>query len=365
MTSADSSSVDQKFLANAMASFLQIAAVVVLVVWCFSIISPFLMIVLWGLIISIALYPAHLSIARRLGGREKWSAAILILIGVSIIVVPTWLRADSSIRAIQTVSAQLEEGAVVISPPSESVAEWPLIGNKTYAIWSDAATNLESVVNKYSEEIKALGHSALSLAGSTLGTALAFVLSVIIGGSLLTSAAGGYQVSRNTAASLAGIDRGHSLIDLAIVTIRSVVKGVLGVAVIQAFLAAIGLVAIGVPAPGIWAGVVLVLAIVQLPPILILGPIAFWVFSVAEPVPATIFLVYSIIVSFSDAILKPMLLGRGVEVPMLVILLGAIGGAITEGIIGLFIGSVVLAMGYQIFIAWMAPDESQIAPEED
>ena len=365
MTSADSSSVDQKFLANAMASFLQIAAVVLLVVWCFSIISPFLMIVLWGLIISIALYPAHLSITQRLGGREKWSATILILIGVAIIVVPTWLLADSSISAIQKVSTQLEEGAVVISPPSESVAEWPLIGSKTYEIWSDAATNLESVVNKYSEEIKALGHSALSLAGSTLSTALAFILSVIIGGSLLTSAAGGYQVSRNTAASLAGIDKGHSLIDLAIVTIRSVVKGVLGVAVIQALLAAVGLVAIGVPAPGIWAGVVLVLAIVQLPPILILGPIAFWVFSVAEPVPATIFLVYSIIVSFSDAILKPMLLGRGVEVPMLVILLGAIGGAITEGIIGLFIGSVVLAMSYQIFIAWMAPDVSQLAPEED
>jgi len=144
-----------------------------------------------------------------------------------------------------------------------------------------------------------------------------------------------------------------------------VVKGVLGVAVIQMFLAAIGLVAIGVPAAGLWAGAVLVLAIIQLPPILILGPIAVWVFSVADPVPATIFLVYSIIVSLSDAFLKPMLLGRGVEVPMLVILMGAIGGAITMGIIGLFLGSVILALGYQIFVAWMAPDEPQVALEED
>jgi predicted PurR-regulated permease PerM len=365
MTSVDSSAVDQKFLANAMAAFLQIAAVALLIVWCFSIIAPFLMIVLWGLIISIALYPAHVNMTRRLGGREKWSATIFILIGVAIIVVPTWLLADSSINAIQNVSTQLEEGTVDISPPSESVREWPLIGKQTYEIWSDAATNLELVVNKHSDQLKSLGHSALSLAGSTLSTALAFILSVIIGGALLTSAASGYQASRNIAASLAGVDRGHSLTDLAIVTVRSVVKGVLGVAIIQTFLAAIGLVAIGVPAPGIWAGAILVLAIVQLPPILILGPISFWVFSVADPIPASIFLAYSVLVSFSDAVLKPMLLGRGVEVPMLVILLGAIGGAITEGIIGLFIGSVVLAMGYQIFISWMAPDEAQLALEED
>ena len=158
--------------------------------------------------------------------------------------------------------------------------------------------------------------------------------------------------------------RGHSLTDLSIVTVRSVVKGVLGVALIQAGLAAIGLVMMDIPAAGLWAGAVLVLAIVQLPPILILGPIAIWVFSVAEAVPATIFLIYSIIVSFADAVLKPMLLGRGVEVPMLVILLGAIGGAITQGIIGLFIGSVVLAVGYQIFESWVAPDETQAALED-
>ena len=135
--------------------------------------------------------------------------------------------------------------------------------------------------------------------------------------------------------------------------------GVLGVAVIQALLAAIGLIAIGMPAAGLFAGIVLVLAIVQLPPILILGPIAIWYFSIAEPVPATIFLIFAIIVSASDAFLKPLLLGRGVETPMLVILIGAIGGAIVSGIIGLFTGAVILALGYEIFMAWMMPDEAQ------
>ena len=125
---------------------------------------------------------------------------------------------------------------------------------------------------------------------------------------------------------------------------------------IQTILAAIGLGVAGIPFPGIWALAVLVLAIIQLPPIIVLGPIAFWYFSVADGTPATIFLVYSLIVSVSDAFLKPMLLGRGVETPMLVILIGAIGGAITSGIMGLFVGAVILAIGYELLVNWMAPD---------
>ncbi len=365
MTSADSSSADPKFLANAMASFIQISAVVLLVAWCFTIMSPFLTIAVWGLIISVAIYPAHVGLTQRLGGREKLSATTLIVIGLAIIIVPTWMLAESSLGALKHLAAALEDGTVHISPPADAVANWPLIGEQVFNVWSNAATNLAETMNKFAPEIQALGRSAVSLTGAALITALQFVVSVIIGGALLTSAAGGYQVSRNIGASLAGVDRGHALTNLAIATVRSVVKGVLGVAVIQMLAAAIGLVAIGVPAAGLWAGVVLVLAIIQLPPILILGPIAVWVFSVADPVPATIFLVYSIIVSLSDAFLKPMLLGRDVEVPMLVILLGAIGGAITQGIIGLFIGPVILALGYQIFVAWMVPDEPQVAIEED
>jgi predicted PurR-regulated permease PerM len=364
MTSADSSTVDKTFLANAMASFIQISAVALLVVWCFTIISPFINVVVWGIVISVAVYPGHVSITRRLGGREKLSATILVLIGLAIIIVPTWMLADSTIGALKHVSVELAEGTVKIPQPAESVADWPVIGTKTYKIWSGAATNLEATMNKFEPQVRAMSRSAVSLAGSTLGSALQFIVSVIIGGALLTSASGGYKVTRNIAGSIAGVESGQSLTDLSIATIRSVVKGVLGVAVIQMLLAAAGLLAMGVPAAGLWAGAVLVLAIIQLPPILILGPIAVWVFSVADPVPATIFLVYSLFVSLSDAFLKPMLLGRGVEVPMLVILLGAIGGAITSGIIGLFIGSVILSVGYQIFESWAAPDEPQGALEE-
>jgi len=128
------------------------------------------------------------------------------------------------------------------------------------------------------------------------------------------------------------------------------------VAIIQSVFAAIGLIAVDVPAAGIWALIVLFLAVIQLPPLLILGPIIIYVFSTAETPPAVIFMIWSILVSVSDTFLKPLFLGRGVDVPMLVILLGAIGGMISSGLIGLFIGSVVLSLGYKVFQAWLIND---------
>jgi predicted PurR-regulated permease PerM len=365
MTSADSSRVDKGFLANAMAAFLQIGAVVILILWCFSIIQPFLSVVIWGLIISVALYPVHQSFTEKLGGREKWSATLLVLAGLAIIILPSWLLAESAIDGVKFLTTELEDGAVQIPPPAESVAEWPLIGERAYALWSEAATNFEATLNKFEPQLRSLGQSLVGFAGGVAGGVFQFIFATIIGGALLTQATGGYSVTRNVANSLVGDESGDKLADLSINTIRSVVKGVLGVAVIQTILAAIGLVVMGVPAAGLLAGSVLVLAIVQLPPWLILLPVSLWVFSVEATVPATIFFIYSMIVSLSDAVLKPMLLGRGLSTPMLVILIGAIGGAITEGIVGLFIGAVVLALGYELFVAWMAPDEASAVGVEN
>jgi len=361
MTSADSSRVDRRFLANAMASFIQIGAVLLLLVWCFNIVRPFVGIVAWGLIIAVALYPLHQSLTARLKGSEKLSAAILTLIGLAIIVVPSWLLADSTIGGLKQIATQLHEGSVRLPPPRDSVADWPVIGERVHAAWSSATTNLEATINEYEPQLRMLGQKAVGMATGTVVGVLQFVFSMIVAGALLTQGRGGHETTLKIARSLAGNENGEKLTNMSILTIRSVVKGVLGVAVIQAILAAIGLVVIGVPAAGLWAGAVLVLAIVQLPPLLVLGPIAIWVFSVAEPLPATVFLVYSFIVSVSDAFLKPMLLGRGIDTPTLVILIGAIGGAIFEGIIGLFVGAVVLSLGYELLTSWMAPDAETTA----
>jgi predicted PurR-regulated permease PerM len=361
MTSEDSSSIDQKFLANAMASFIQIAAAVFLIYWCFTIVAPFINVFVWGLIISVAVYPAHVSLSKRLGGSEKLSATIIVLIGIAIIAVPTWILADSTIGGLKDIAMELEDGTARIPPPSDSVAEWPVIGEKVHGLWSAAATNLEATLNQFAPQLRSAGQSALAFAGHTVGSAFQFIFSVIIAGVLFMSAKGGHTVARNISSSLVGVKRGPEFTEISILTVRSVAKGVLGVALIQAILSAVGLLIAGVPVAGLWTGLILVLAIIQLPPLIVLGPIAIWYFSVAETVPAIMFLIFAIIVSISDAFLKPMFLGRGVEVPMLVILIGAIGGAMTQGIIGLFIGAVVLSLGYEIFIAWMKPDESPVA----
>jgi len=201
------------------------------------------------------------------------------------------------------------------------------------------------------------GKAALSFAGRTAVSVFVFICSILIAGALWTSATGVYTAARNIGTNFVGRERGDAMLDLSILTIRSVAKGIIGIAFIQAIFAAIGLIVAGVPAAGIWAGAVLVVAIVQLPPIIVLGPIGLWYYSVADPVPATILFVYLILVAGADTVLKPMFLGRGVDTPMLVILIGAIGGAISMGIVGLFIGAVILALGYELLIAWMKPDE--------
>jgi predicted PurR-regulated permease PerM len=358
MTSANSSKTDDRFLSNAMASFIQIGALLILLFLCHKIVSPFVSIVIWGLVIAIGLYPVHRSLSAKLGGRQKLSSVILVLIGLSIVIVPTVLTAESSIGAAQKFAANLEAGSVLIPPPRENVAQWPVIGKSVYGAWKSAASNLEGFINTYSEQLKSFGQGLASFVGDAITTALAFLVSIIIAGALLLYAEPGYRIARNIAGSLMGDEPGDKITDMSILTIRSVVKGVLGVAIIQSVLSAVGLAVMNVPAAGLWAGAVLILAIIQLPPLLILGPIAIWVFSVAEPVPATIFAVYALLVSLSDAVLKPMLLGRGIEIPMLVILIGAIGGAIAFGIIGLFLGAVTLAVSYELFVAWMSPDEA-------
>jgi predicted PurR-regulated permease PerM len=156
--------------------------------------------------------------------------------------------------------------------------------------------------------------------------------------------------------------KGEEFMDMCTSTIRSVVKGILLVAIIQAVLAYIGFVVIQLPAASVFAVLVLIFAIIQLPPLIAMIPAIAIVFSYAETTPAIIFSIYAIIVSMSDSFLKPILLGKGLETPMLVILIGALGGMMLQGILGLFIGPVVLAIAYNLYLSWVS-FEGETAPE--
>jgi predicted PurR-regulated permease PerM len=345
---------------KAMAIFLQITAVVLLILLCLWIVAPFVTLIVWAVIIAVAVYPAHQELATRLGKREKLAAAILVLAGLLVLVVPTWLMTESSVSAAKSVGASMQAGAVSLSPPADKVADWPLIGNRVHSLWSQAAEDLETLVNQFQPQLVVVGETVIKSIGAVVLGVVQFVVSIFIAGAFLLIAPAGYRASCAFATALAG-ERGRALVDMSNATIRSVSKGVVGVAIIQALLAGIGLVVMDVPAAGIWAALVLVLAVVQLPPLLVLGPVAVWVFSVSDPVPATLFAIWAVFVSLCDSILKPIFLGRGMDIPVLVILVGALGGAISAGLLGLFLGPVVLAVGYKIIVEWIelhAPSES-------
>jgi predicted PurR-regulated permease PerM len=332
---------------------IRLSFVGLIVLWCTKIISPFFMPLLWGMIISVALYPVFLKVKDWLGGRNTLAGVIFILVSLALVLVPTILLTDSIIEGATGLKNGLEEGTLTVPPPSESVKEWPVIGTKVYDGWAQISHNMGSEAARYSEQIQGLaGWMAGSIAG--LGAAvIQTIFSLIMAGVLMMHAMGGGRVANAIAYRLGGA-KAQELVTISISTIRSVVRGVLMVAMIQGLMAAIGLVFAGVPGAGFWAVLVMVVAIMQLPPIIILGPIAAYVFSANDStVVAVIFLIWSLVVSAADGFLKPMFLGRGVAVPMLVILVGAIGGMIVSGIIGLFVGAVILALGYKLGELWL------------
>jgi len=332
---------------------IKLGAIALISFWCFQIISPFILLVMWGAILAVALFPVHQKLTSLFKGKKSLASALIALIGISLIALPAIQLSSSSIDSAQILYTGLEEGTLKIPTPNESVKEWPLIGEKTYAFWQSASQDLAKVATQYTEQIKSISGSILGAVAGIGGGILQFIVSLIIG---VVFMAKSESCHRGVSALMARLmnESGERTIDTTIATIRSVATGVLGVAVIQSLLSGAGLMIAGIPAAGLWAIAILMLAIAQLPPILVLGPIAAYYFSVADTTPAVIFLIFSIIVSSSDAFLKPLFLGRGMDIPMIVILLGAIGGMLWAGIIGLFVGAVVLALGYQLMLDWLA-----------
>ncbi len=333
-------------------ALIKFGLILLLLVWCFQIIRPFFMPVLWGAILAVALYPLHRRLAARLGDKPKWSATLITLIALSVLLLPTFFVAGAMISGATDVAQQLEAEQFTVPPPTTQVREWPVIGEKAFEAWQQASQNLERFLSAHAESLKQHLASVLKTFGGVLSTVALFTFSIVISGVFLATGPACGKGIQLMADRVTG-HRHSPLPDMAAKTVRSVALGVLGVAFIQAMAAGLGMALMGVPFTGLWTLVILILAIAQLPPILVLGPVIAYVFSVSSGTPAILFTVWSILVSASDGLLKPLLLGKGLNVPTLVILLGAIGGMMLSGIIGLFVGAVVLALGYTLLEAWL------------
>lgn len=340
---------DEAFYNRAIYTTLRIGFIALLLVWSLDIIKPFILPVIWGIIIAVAIFPFFKKILTLVGNRRKTAAALTTIIALAVLVVPSIVFIDSAVSGMKNLSAKMESGSLSIPAPPENVSEWPVIGEPLYDIWLLSSSNVEKAIIKFTPQLKKFAPKLLSAASGVVISLLLFIVSILIAGALLTSdKASDGKVVKTIFTNLIG-KQGENFVELSVTTIRNVVQGVVGVAVIQAILAGVGIWAIGIPAAGLWAIIVMILAIMQLPLPLILAPLVIYAFTITETTPAVIFLIWGVFVSVCDTFLKPMFLGRGADVPMLAILLGAIGGMLLYGIIGLFVGAVILTLSYKVF----------------
>jgi predicted PurR-regulated permease PerM len=325
----------------------------------YLIVKPFLPIILWGIILAVALAPLIDMLARRFGSRKK----IIIAVAAAFIlalVVPTWQLSGSLIGATQSLVSAVEKKEITIPAPSEKVKEWPIIGEESYAFMQKAHDDLPKALKPFHKQIKGAILWVAGLLKGALTTVLLTVASIIVAAFFLLGQEGAIAFYQRIMRRLVG-ERGDEWAKLSALTVRSVATGVVGVAVIQSTLALLGMIPMGVPLAPVWAVLIMFLTIIQMPALIIIGPMIAYEYSVASGTSATIFAIYMLIVGASDGVLKPMLMGRGVDIPMLVILIGAIGGMMLMGMIGLFLGAVILALAYKLFEVWISEAETREA----
>lgn len=333
-------------------TFIRIGVLALIGIWCFQILQPFIIPVVWASIIAVAIHPLYDKLVIVLRGRDKLAATLVTILFLALLLAPTIMLTKVLVENVATLAHQFRDGQLAIPLPPESVKTWPLIGDSVAQIWNLAATNFTEVLKLIQPQLKGFGGWLLKLAASAGMGMIMFLMSVVIAGVLLAYSAGSNRIVHGIARRLAG-GRGDELADLAEATIRSVARGVLGVAVIQALLAGLGFMVAGVPGAGIWALLCLITATVQIGVGPIVIPVIIYVFFTGETYVAVLFLIWNVFIMLLDNILKPLLLGRGVGVPMVVIFLGAIGGMLMSGIVGLFVGAIVLAVGYTLFQTWV------------
>ena len=346
--------MDKSTNQNPINTYINIVLLTLLMAWSFLIIKPFVTLIVWSIILAVALYPVYQKLLKLTKGKKKGLVtSLFILVLLALIVTPTINLTSSLIDSGTEFYVSFQEGSLKVPPPRSEIQDWPVIGEKLYAAWSAASADLEHFISSYKDEIASSMSWFFGSFTGLLGSVAIGLIALIVSGVFMSSADSGYKAGVQFANRLRP-GRGEKFIDMCASTIRSVVKGILLVAIIQAVLAYLGFVVIGLPAASLFAIIVLIFAIMQLPVLIAMIPAIGIVFSYAESTPAIIFTIYAVIVSVSDGFLKPILLGKGLETPMLVILIGALGGMVLQGILGLFIGPVVLAIAFNMYNVWVS-----------
>jgi len=337
-------------------SFIEVAvrlgALALLLYWSLILVQPFISIAIWSAVLTVALYPVFEWTSRQLGGRRRITAALITLLSLLIIIGPaTWL-ALGLVDSLRLISERLDLANLTIPSPSTAVKDWPLIGEPIYQFWDLASTNLSAALAQIMPQLKPLGSSLLRIgAGTGLGIIM-FLASIVVAGFLFSPAPAIAEAIKKFSLRL-NPTRGEEFVEQAGATIRAVSRGVIGISVLQALLAGIGLMVAGIPQASLITFGVLIFGIIQIGPSIILIPVIIWAWTIMDTLPAFLFTAYMVPVNLLDNLLRPIVMGRGLKTPMLVILIGVIGGTLGYGITGLFLGPIVLAVIWELFVSWI------------
>lgn len=337
-------------------SFIEVAirlgALALLLYWSLLLVSPFISIVIWSAVLSVALYPVFEWISLRLGGRRRVAAALVTILSLLVIIGPASWLALGLVDSVRLIAERLDLANLTIPPPSSSVKEWPLIGQPIYQFWDLASTNLSAALAQILPQLKPLGSSLLRIGADTGLGIIMFLVSIIVAGFLFYPGPAIVEAVKKFARRL-NPARGEEFVDQAGATIRAVSRGVIGISVLQALLAGIGLMVAGIPQASLITFAVLVLGIIQIGPSIVLIPVIIWSWTFMDTKSALLFTAYMVPVNLLDNVLRPLVMGRGLKTPMLVILVGVIGGTLAYGITGLFLGPIILAVIWELFVSWI------------
>jgi predicted PurR-regulated permease PerM len=359
--------LEQRLSRKLLDILIRAGVIFVMALLCYRIFSPFISLMAWSMILAVTLYPAHQKLARRMRGKQGLAATLLVLIGIVLIGVPTALLMASLGESLQDLVAGVRDGSLKIPAPAPGVAAWPLVGERIHALWSQAHTDLPSLIHSMQPQLRDLLRQALQVVAGIAGGMLLFLFSFIVAGIIMAFGQSGARAVRAIFARLLGVRRGDEFAVLSTATVRAVALGVLGVAFIQAIVVGLVLMIASVPFTGVLALVVLVIGIVQVPAIVVSLPVIVYIWASGHygSTAAVTYTVLLLIAGSLDNVLKPLLLGRGVDAPMVVVLLGALGGLASSGLLGMFVGATFLTLSYQAFMWWVAnsPDAMPVVPE--
>jgi predicted PurR-regulated permease PerM len=328
-----------------------------LLYWSLKVIGPFLSIALWSAILTVALYPLYDWFARQIGSRRLAAAAITVLCLLIVVGPVTWLGMGL-IGTVEFAVRGLDSNASLIPLPADSVKSWPLIGAQVHRLWALAATDMKAILVEVAPWLKPFGGRLLNFAGTAVLGLAQFIAAIIIAGFLYAPGPQLAQTLRGLFHRIFG-ERSEEMLKLAGSTIRNVSRGVVGIAVVQSFLAGLGFLAAGIPAAGFLTFIALVLGIIQIGPTILFVPIVLWSWTELDTAAAVMFTAYMVVVSLVDNVLRPLVFAHGLTTPMPIIFVGVVGGTIAYGISGLFLGPIVLAVAWALLVAWIEEDGTE------